>query len=196
MSLRRLPALRWCRPTAGDSPYNRGVNRARAAALTGAALVWALLILLAPVAIHPSTSLGVTLSLSKGQAQTFPGPVAITYGQASRICHQRPERSFRIAGHQMPVCARCAALYLSFALGALAVWSLPGHRPRHSARRLLLIAALPTVVTWLLEHLLGVPMSNTMRAVAALPLGASAGWLLVGMLRYDSRLDGEQILYS
>ena len=159
------------------------MNRALAAALTGAALVWGLLILLAPVAI---------------QAQTVLGPVAVTYGQASRICHQRPDRSFRIAGRQMPVCARCAALYLSFALGALAVWGLPGQRqrPQHSARRLLFIAALPTAVTWLLEHLFGVPMSNAVRAVAALPLGASAGWLLVGMLRYDSRLDGEQILYS
>ena len=172
------------------------MNRALAAALTGAALVWGLLILLAPIAIHPSTSLGVTQSLPKGQAQTFRGPVAVTYGQASRLCHQRPDRSFRIAGHQMPVCARCAALYLSFALGALAVSCLPARRPRQSARRLLFIAALPTAVTWLLEHMLGVPMSNTMRAVAALPLGASAGWLLVGMLRYDSRLDGEQILYS
>jgi uncharacterized membrane protein len=157
------------------------VNRGLAAALTGAALVWGVLILLAPIAIQP---------------QTFPAAVAITYAQASRICHQRPERSFRIAGNQMPVCARCAAVYLSFAVAALAVWGFPAQRARHSARRLLLIAALPTAVTWLLEHLLGVPMSNTVRAVAALPLGASAGWLLVGMLRYDSRLDGEQILYS
>ena len=157
------------------------MNRALAAALTGVALVWGLLILLAPVAI---------------EAQTFAGPVAITYGQASRICHQRSDRSFRIAGQQMPVCGRCAGLYLSFALGALAVWGLPARRPRYSARRLLLIAALPTALTWILEHLFGVPMSNTVRAAAALPLGASAGWLLVGMLRYDSRLDGEQILYS
>jgi uncharacterized membrane protein len=174
------------------------VNRALAAALSGAAVVWGLLILLAPVAIHPSTSLGVTLSLSKGHAQTFPGPVAaaVTYGQASRICHQRSERSFRIAGNQMPVCARCAALYLSFAVAALAVWGFPPQRVRYSVRRVLFIAAVPTAVTWLLEHLLGVPMSNIVRAVAALPLGASAGWLLLGMLRYDSRLDGEQILYS
>ena len=157
------------------------MNRALAAALTSAALVWGLLILLAPMAM---------------QAKTLSGPVAVTYGQASQICHQRPDRSFRIAGHQMPVCARCAALYLSFALGALAVWGVPARRPRVSVRRLLFVAALPTAVTWLLEHLLGVPMSNTMRAAAALPLGASAGWLLVGMLRYDSRLDGEQILYS
>lgn len=181
MSLKPRRALRSCRSTAGDSPYNRGVNRSLAAALTGAGLVWSLLIVLAPVAI---------------QAQTFPGLVAVTYAQASQICHQRPDRSFRIAGHQMPVCARCAALYLSFAVGALAVWCWPERRSRHSTRRLLFVAALPTAVTWLLEHLLGVPMSNTVRALAALPLGVSAGWLLVGMLRYDSRLDGEQILYS
>jgi hypothetical protein len=33
-----------------------------------------------------------------------------------------------------------------------------------------------------------VPFSNATRAVAAIPLGAVAGWLLVGLLRYDSRL--------
>ena len=36
---------------------------------------------------------------------------------SSRICHQRPERSFAIAGIQMPVCARCSGLYVSGALG-------------------------------------------------------------------------------
>lgn len=39
-------------------------------------------------------------------------------------------------------------------------------------------------------------MSNALRALAALPLGGVAGWLFVQMLRYDSRLDGEQVLYS
>jgi uncharacterized membrane protein len=152
-----------------------------AAALTGAALVWAVIIVAAPAAVH---------------ARAFVTPAAVIYAAASRICHQQSERSFRVSGVQLPVCARCAGLYLSAAAGALAVWLLRRPRPRVSARQVLLIAALPTAITWILEHMAGVPFSNTSRALAALPLGASAGWLLVGMLRYDSRLDGEQILYS
>ena len=55
---------------------------------------------------------------------------------------------------------------------------------------LLALAALPTAVTFALEFAGMLPFSNTARAVAALPLGACAGWVFVSMLRYDSRLDG------
>jgi len=157
------------------------VNRILAATLTGVALVWAVIIVAAPAAVH---------------AKAFVTPAAVVYAAASRICHQQGERSFRVSGVQLPVCGRCAGLYLSAAAGALAGWFLRRPGARISARQVLLIAALPTVITWILEHVAGVGFSNASRALAALPLGASAGWLLVGMLRYDSRLDGEQILYS
>ncbi len=152
-----------------------------AAALTGAALVWAVIILAAPAA---------------ARSETFVIPAAAVYAGASRICHQQAERSFHVAGLQLPVCGRCAGLYLSAAAGALGVWLGRRRRLRTSARAILIFAAVPTALTWILEHLFGVPFSNVTRAVAAVPLGVSAGWLLVGMLRYDSRLDGEQILYS
>ena len=42
-----------------------------------------------------------------------------TYLVGSLICHQRPGRSFRPWGVQMPVCARCAGLYLGAAVGGL-----------------------------------------------------------------------------
>ena len=157
------------------------MNRALAAALTGAALLWALIIVAAPAAL---------------QSGTLAAPAAIVYMGAARICHQQAARSFHLAGMQLPVCGRCAGLYTSAAAGALAVWLLRRRRPRLAPKLVLLAAALPTAVTWILEHMFGVPFTNVARAVAALPLGASAGWLLVGMLRYDSRLDGEQILYS
>ena len=41
------------------------------------------------------------------------------YLTGSLLCHQRPERSFSLWGAQMPVCARCAGLYLGGALGVL-----------------------------------------------------------------------------
>ncbi|MBV1754233.1 MAG: DUF2085 domain-containing protein, partial [Methanobacterium sp.] len=32
--------------------------------------------------------------------------------QGNLICHGIPERSFKIKGHMLPVCARCTGLYL------------------------------------------------------------------------------------
>ena len=92
----------------------------------------------------------------------------------------------------MPVCGRCAGLYLSGALGLLAV--AIGGRPRQAVQggpmpswypdRLdpraarLAIAAIPTAATWLSE-VAGVWNPGTpLRALAALPLGMTAGWLM------------------
>jgi uncharacterized membrane protein len=157
------------------------VTRVLAAVLAAVAVSWATVIAAAPSALH---------------SHTLAVPAAVVYAGAARICHQRPERSFHLAGTQLPVCARCAGLYFSAAAGALAGLVSGRRKGRASARTVLLIAAAPTALTWLLEHLAGVPMSNAVRALAALPLGAVAGWLFVQMLRYDSRLDGEQVLYS
>src|SRR5689334_23996230 len=38
------------------------------------------------------------------------------YHSFKTLCHQLPERSFFIAGHQFAVCARCTGLYGGFAL--------------------------------------------------------------------------------
>ncbi|MGH2534552.1 MAG: DUF2085 domain-containing protein [Thermomicrobiales bacterium] len=42
------------------------------------------------------------------------------YAAFGLICHQRPERSFHLAGHQMACCERCAAIYGALFLGGLA----------------------------------------------------------------------------
>src|SRR5579862_6327773 len=69
------------------------------------------------------------------------------YAVGARICHQLPDRSFFTGGVQWPVCARCAGLYLSAPFGALI--ALVGRRPlaRRSAWAIVLVAALPTLVT-------------------------------------------------
>ena len=98
------------------------------------------------------------------------------------VCHQRPERSFFVGGHQIAVCARCLGLYTGSALTApvalIAAASLAGRR----ARLLALAAALPTAITWSLEFAGLVHFSNIARFVAALPLGMAASWLVIGVL--------------
>ncbi len=104
-------------------------------------------------------------------------PAALIYTGASRICHQRPERSFQRAGVHMPVCARCSGLYLSGAAGTLLAWSRRGRRRSMRTTRtrcLVLISTVPTAATFILEVMGGMPVSNASRAIAAAPLGAAA----------------------
>jgi uncharacterized membrane protein len=139
-------------------------------ALAAAAIAWMTAILIAPLAIgssRPAAALGAACMYSAGAA----------------VCHQLPERSFHIAGRTMPVCARCTGLYAAAALAApialLAATSLTAAR----ARRIAFVAALPTLITWSIEHLGFAHLSNLTRFAAALPLGFAAAWLVMGVVR-------------
>lgn len=150
--------------------------RVLAAALTGAALAWVILLLAAPLAPRESV---------------------LVYALAGEVCHQRADRSFHLAGAPLPVCARCFALYASGAAAAAIAWLLgrwnataPGAR---AARLLFAAAAAPTVVTVALERLGLAAPSNLARALSALPLGAVAGWLFVRALLAEAR--GEPVRY-
>lgn len=111
---------------------------------------------------------------------------ALMYVAGDRVCHQRPERSFHIAGTQMPVCARCTGLYLSAAIGALAAWLGRPSVPLR-IRVVLFAAAVPTAATWAAEWLGLIAGSNGLRFAAAVPLGGVAAWLIVRMLRPGRR---------
>lgn len=110
---------------------------------------------------------------------------AAVYAAGSHVCHQRPERSFHIAGHKMPVCARCTGLYVSAAAAVPLAVLLAAPLSARRARWILLAAALPTLVTWTLEYAGVMPFGNVARAVAALPLGFAAAWLVVTQCRID-----------
>ena len=100
----------------------------------------------------------------------------------SRVCHQRPERSFHTSGVRWPVCARCSGLYFGAACGA---WFGFAARMRRwvSGRRIaiVLVASLPTAVTWIAEWAFGVPVTNVARALAGLPLGAAIAATVVAV---------------
>jgi len=152
----------------------------RAAALAAGAVAWTAAVLLAPFAL--SSHLAVPTAAA-----------AVLYDAAGLICHQRPERSFHLAGVQLPVCARCAGLYWSAAAGALAAWlSRPRDMRARSLRVLLGVAAIPTALTVSLELLGMASPSNAARALSALPLGAAGAWVFVSSLRADGGRNGER----
>jgi uncharacterized membrane protein len=110
---------------------------------------------------------------------------AAVYAAGSNVCHQRPERSFHIAGYKMPVCARCTGLYVSAAAAVPLAILLAAPLTARRARIILLLAALPTAITWGLEYAGVLPFSNAARALAALPLGFAAAWLVVTQCRIE-----------
>ena len=138
-----------------------------------ASLTWVLMLVLVPFLLAHESGGRVVRAVSAG-----------AYLTGSVICHQRPDRSFRLWGVQMPVCARCAGLYLGAAAGAL-VAGFPRRAGRGTARtvsravRLMVLAsAVPTGATWLVEAVGWLPFADGVRAAAAVPLGAAVTWVV------------------
>jgi uncharacterized membrane protein len=134
------------------------------------------------------TLLWAAALLTAPHAMTTDGPAkmaaAFTYLGAGYVCHQRPERSFHLDGHQLPVCARCTGLYLAAPLGLAGVMLMrrrtaADDRTYRRWRVAIVAAAIPTVVSVGLEWIGGPGLSsNVSRALTALPLGA----VLAGVL--------------
>jgi uncharacterized membrane protein len=136
-------------------------------AVTCASVVWVTMILTAPLALSRARVPVLTLAV---------------YQAGSLVCHQRPERSFHVAGIQLPVCARCFGLYLSGAVG-LTLASRRGRALSTNAVRLFLaLAALPIAATVGLEWLGAIQTSNVQRLLTGLPLGFAAGVVIVRSL--------------
>jgi len=144
-----------------------------AISLVGLALVWTMAVFTAPLGLASSSRV---VSRSAG----------LVYVAGSVVCHQRPERSFVEAGHPLPVCARCTGLYsAALAGGLLSLVRAAGPIDRGRTRWLLAIASAPTVATWLAEFGGFAHPSNAVRAIAAVPLGLVAAWVVVAMLAND-----------
>lgn len=109
------------------------------------------------------------------------------YAVGAVVCHQQSSRSFHLWEVQLPVCARCAGLYAGAPGGLLlAMLLLParGGAGRRFApeqlrdlRRLLIAAAVPTVLTVVVD------VPNAVRAASALPLGLAVAWIAARTVR-------------
>ncbi len=118
------------------------------------------------------------------------------YGAFSKFCHQIPERSFSVKGHQLAVCARCTGIYAGFAIATLAYPLLRSlHRTDTPARRWLFLAAVPLVIdfslgffgVWVNTHL-------TRFSTGALLGSVAVFYIMPGLI--DLRLAGFRQLFS
>jgi hypothetical protein len=162
--------------------WRRAVDRSLGQAFGGVSIAWASLLPLAAYGAsrpHPSAwSWSVTAAI---------------YGLGAMVCHQLPARSFHLWSTQLPVCARCTGIYAGAAIAAVIALGALGRasggdrsadRRRQPARAidgrwLFLGSALPSAATLAFEWVSGIAPSNSVRALAGLPLGAAVAWLVI-----------------
>ena len=148
-------------------------------AFVASSIAWAVLLPIAPFAAS-----------QPAPAQFWYGLAFVVYGAGSFICHQLPGRSFHSWSAQWPVCARCTGIYFGAAVTAVITMVRLKPDPTYDsvtarrARVLLLVAALPTVVTLIYEWTTGDTPSNTIRALAGAPLGAAIAFIVVEAFGY------------
>ncbi len=152
---------------------SRFSQRSGATACALGAGIWLLLLVASPYIV----SRGPGNALLSGAAR-------LTYLAGGIVCHQRPDRSFHAWGIQLPVCGRCFGLYAAALGGAL--WAAgraagkrgPAGQGTVNWARWLVVAAVPTVLSFGLEATGVWVQSPVTRAVAAAPLGFAVAWFI------------------
>jgi uncharacterized membrane protein len=111
----------------------------------------------------------------------------LIYAVGSVICHQIPERSFHLAGVQVPVCARCLGIYAGAAAAAVihVLGAFTGGSARwrilspQTARLVFVLSALPTLETVRLEWTGVWHGTNFVRAIAGVVVGAGGALVVM-----------------
>ena len=97
------------------------------------------------------------------------------YRAFSYVCHQIPERSFFIAGHQFAVCSRCTGLYAGFTAATVVYPLVRSLRQTEApARKWLFIAAAPLAIDFALGYLGIWDNTHSSRFASGALLGAVA----------------------
>ena len=97
--------------------------------------------------------LALIITAPLAQAGNHTGFSSTIYTAFSFICHQIPERSFHVAGHQFAVCSRCTGLYAGFALAALIYPLARSLKRSDTPRRIwLILAAVPLLIDFALGY--------------------------------------------
>jgi uncharacterized membrane protein len=134
--------------------------------------------------------IGAPIALNSGHA--FLG--LSIYGAFSHVCHQIPERSFFIAGHQFAVCARCFGLYLGFTVATVLyplVRSL--RRTEAPARKWLFLAAAPLTIDFAVGFLGIWENTHSSRFITGTLLGGvSVFYVMPGLMDLSLREWGQK----
>ena len=133
--------------------------------------------------------IGLIVAAPLAAAYNHPQFAAAIYHSFKTLCHQIPERSFFIAGHQFAVCARCTGLYSGFALVLLLY---PMVRSLHSSDvpkvRWLFVAAAPLAIDFSLTFFGIWENTHTSRLLTGMLLGGvTVFYVMPGILELAHR---------
>jgi uncharacterized membrane protein len=134
--------------------------------------------------------LGLIVGAPLAQAYGHPAFAAPIYKTFSFVCHQIPERSFHLAGHQFGVCSRCTGLYAGFAVAAL-VYPLARSLERTDtpARVWLILATLPLAIDFALGYFSIWPNTHLSRFLTgALLSSVAVFYIMPGLIDLSSAI--------
>jgi uncharacterized membrane protein len=137
---------------------------------------------------------GAPLALANGHS-TMAGDI---YKGFSFLCHQLPDRSFHLAGHQFAVCSRCTGLYVGFALTTLAY---PLIRPLRTTTTPALIWLILATVPLLIDFSLGyfniwANTHATRFITGALLSSVAVFYIIPGLVEITSKMFNRPDLYQ
>lgn len=102
------------------------------------------------------------------------------YAFFSYVCHQIPDRSLHIAGHQMAVCSRCFGVYFGLLIGIVAYPLWRGIEEDEPLPRVWLFASLiPITIDWALTVFGVWENTHLSRSVTGFILGFACATFIV-----------------
>ena len=116
------------------------------------------------------------------------------YGAFSHVCHQIPERSFFIFGHQFAVCARCTGLYAGFTVATVLYPMVRSLRQTEAPpRKWLFIAAAPLAIDFAVGYFGIWENTHSSRFATGALLGAvSVFYVMPGLMDLSLREWGQK----
>ena len=144
-------------------------------------------LLLTTVSLVIAASIIAAPLAQANQHQQFASAI---YKAFSFVCHQIPERSFHLAGHQFGVCSRCTGLYAGFAAAAL-VYPLARSLQRTDtpSRIWLVLATLPLAIDFGLGYFSIWPNTHLSRFLTGALLSAVAViYIMPGLIDLSSAI--------
>jgi uncharacterized membrane protein len=133
---------------------------------------------------------GLIVAAPFAQAHGYPEFASAIYQAFSFVCHQIPERSFHLSGHQFGVCSRCTGLYTGFAVAAL-IYPLAHSLKRTDtpSRVWLILAAVPLAIDFVLTYFGIWPNTQLSRFLTgALLSSVAVFYIMPGLIELSSAI--------
>ena len=152
----------------------------------GAVAVWLFVSAIALVVI------GLIVAAPFAQSHGHPEFASPIYKAFSLVCHQIPDRSLHLSGHQFGVCSRCTGLYMGFAVAAL-IYPLARSLKRTDtpARAWLILAAVPLAIDFSLTYF-GIWQNTHLSrfSTGALLSSVAVFYIMPGLIELSSAIAG------